>query len=152
LGLVYAARRQRTVDLVRASIKTLQTEGASISLASVAGASRRVDPQGKGVSESALLHNAQARACYEEHHTWVGGPHKRVVASARQLPAAMAVIKLDRDIGRARQRYLRLGKRELVERLLKAELACAQHEQHWLSTADELFAWMLLAGRLARPS
>jgi hypothetical protein len=55
-------------------------------------------------------------------------------------------VKRDRDLSRARQRYLRLSKRELVGRLA-VEQACDEHEERWLPSADELFPWMLLVGR-----
>jgi len=63
-----------------------------------------------------------------------------------------ATAKRDRDLARARQPYLRLSKRDIVERVLAVEQACAEHEQRWLRTADDLFAWMLLVGSLAGPS
>jgi hypothetical protein len=57
-------------------------------------------------------------------------------------------VKPDRDRGRAGQRYMRLSRGELVERLLLAEEACWEHQEKWLRTADELFAWMGIVGRL----
>jgi hypothetical protein len=54
----------------------------------------------------------------------------------------------DRDHGRARQRYLRASKAELVERLLAAEKAYADMENRWLRTADDLLVWIMLVDRL----
>ena len=54
----------------------------------------------------------------------------------------------DRDHGRARQRYLRASKPELVERLLAAEKAYADMEKRWLRTADDLLVWIMLVDRL----
>ncbi len=146
LGAVYSARRERTNNLMRTSINTLQNEGKPVSITSVVTISRQLDPLGKGVSESALLHNPEARAHYEAHRTWKGGRPRRAIP--RRSSSKPMSVKRDRDLVRARQRYLRLSKRELIERLVAAEQACAEHEQRWLRTADELFAWMLLVGRL----
>ncbi len=82
---------------------------------------------------------------YEARRTWKGGRSWR--ATPRGRSSEPASVKRDRDLSRARQRYLRLSKRELVERLLAVEQACAEHEQRWLPSADELFPWMLLVGR-----
>jgi hypothetical protein len=57
-------------------------------------------------------------------------------------------VSADRDRGRARQRYLRLSKADLVERLLGAEQAYAEMESRWLKTADDLLAWILVVDRL----
>jgi hypothetical protein len=37
---------------------------------------------------------------------------------------------------------------ELVERLLAAEQACADMENRWLKTADDLLTWIMLVDRL----
>jgi hypothetical protein len=146
LRTVYSARRERTTQLVRMSVDALQKEGKPVSITSVVAVSRRLDPQGKGVSESALLHNPDARAHYDAHRTWTGARTGR--GMPRERASQPARVKLDRDLARASQRYSRLRKRDLVERVIAAEQACAEHEQRWLRTADELFAWMLLLGRV----
>jgi hypothetical protein len=54
-------------------------------------------------------------------------------------------------MGRARQRYMRASKPELVERLLAAEKAYAEMENRWLRTADDLLVWIMLVDRLLTP-
>lgn len=143
LGSVYAARRQRTTDLVRSSIDALEKEATPVSITSVVAVSRQLDPQGKGVSESALLRNPDARALYEANRAWGGIRPRRSTRRGRKREPIS--VKPDRDRGRAAKRYMRLTKGDLVERLLVAEQACCEHEEKWLRTADELFAWMLAA-------
>jgi hypothetical protein len=144
---VYDARRQRTVDLVRASIDALQASALPVSLSTVVSTSQRLDPGGKGISESAVLNNAEARLYYQAKRTWKGVGTRRTPHTRRSRAAATRV-KVDRDQSRVRQRYLRLRKDDLVERLVAAEQACAEHEQRWLQTADDLFACMLVLGKL----
>jgi hypothetical protein len=157
---VYAARQQRTVDLVSRSIAVLTGAGRRISLAAIAATSRQVDPAGKGVSESAVLHNDAARVQYERHRSWrparrTPGPDRERPAAGGQRPErASPAAKPDRDRARARRRYLRMGKPELVERLLAAEQVYAEARERWLGTNDELLIWMrlvdwLLTGRTA---
>ena len=150
---VYAARHQRTVDLLSQSIKTLGRTSQRISLTSIVAISKDIDPSGKGISESAILHNEAARALYEQHRTWKPLPRTRrsrpgsassaaaVSQAADHLPHAP---KVDRDLLRARQRYLRMSKARLVARLLAAEQEYADERDRWLRTNDALFTWMRL--------
>ena len=152
----YAARRLRTVQMVRLSIDRLVAERARVSLCSVAARSRLpdVDPVGKGVSESAILNNADARACYEAHRSW--NADKR--ARTRPEPSCSATpdsstlrITADRDIHRAERRYRRWQRSALAERLVLVEKACAAQERYISQLASNLFTWMLVADRLFQP-
>jgi hypothetical protein len=62
---IYAARRQRTIDLVTGSIGALRADRLVVSLASIAARSRILDQTGRGVSETAILRNQDARALYQ---------------------------------------------------------------------------------------
>lgn len=178
---VYLPKRQRTVDLVTASVDTLTKEGRPVSLAAVARKSKQLDATGAGISESAILGNAAARAYYERYRTWRGargqrgqqdqrGPRGRQGAkrppsacSAGEPespaappgpPAAPRVLRVEpgRDVTRARQRYLRLSKPALVERLLTAEHAAAAHEERWLRLNDDVLLWILVVEHLLTQS
>jgi hypothetical protein len=61
---VYAKFRQRTVDLVKQSVDALRKDKQRVSLATVAAKSKDLDTEGngKGISESAILDNPEARA------------------------------------------------------------------------------------------
>lgn len=142
---VYEPKRQRTIDLVRQSVEALHREKARISLASIAAKSRELDPTGLGISESAILTNEEARAHYEQHRSW-----KRQRRSPRspQKPETRhpaGPVKLTRDEVRTRQRYQRLSKEDLVDRLLTAERNAAEWEQRWLAHQDEALCWRLRA-------
>lgn len=142
---VYGPKRQHTVELVRASIEALRKERQRVSLASVVAKSKQIDPKGIGISQTAILHNDEARAYYEQQRTW-RAPHtlRRVEEGAPVLPSPPR-IAADRDLARVRRRYLRLNKAELVERLLTVEQAFAEHEERWLGLNDELLTWQLRA-------
>jgi hypothetical protein len=56
-------------------------------------------------------------------------------------------ISVSRDLTRVRQRYLRLRKAVLVERLLALEQAHAEQEERWLRVNDQLLTWTLRAER-----
>ncbi len=144
---VYSRLRQRTIDLVKRSVDALRKDKQRISLSTVAAKSKEFDIEGngKGISESAILDNQEARAYYEQHRTWQSTRKKRanpVVVASSTLPRQ---IKPDRDEQRARQRYLRMSKEALVERLLAVERTFAEERERWLMQQDEVLTWRLRA-------
>lgn len=140
---VYAPKRERTTELVKQSVDALVVQGERVSLASIAATSKAVDPEGQGVSESAILGNAQARAYYKQHRSWKGTPRKRAAATAPSFHPEH--IKPDRDRAHARQRYMQMSKTALVDRLLAVEQEYAERQERWLVQQDELLQWRLRA-------
>ena len=144
---VYMPKRQRTIDLARQSVDALRKDKQRVSLATVVAKSKELDTEGngKGISESAILDNQEARAYYEQHRSWQGSSRKRakplVVASSVQLLA----IKPGRDEQRVRQRYLRMSKEALVERLITTERTLAEQRERWIGQQDEVLTWRLRA-------
>src|SRR5712691_178894 len=142
---VYEPLRQRTIALVSSAVDALLQGKQRISLATVAAKSKEVDPEHRGVSESAILDNPEARAYYEQHRTWQGTRHKRGRSVAVRIPPQPGPIKADRDEQRVRFRYLRMSKEALVERLLAVEQTSAQERTRWLSQQDDVLTWRLRA-------
>ena len=142
---VYAKLRQRTVDLVRQSIDVLRKNKQRVSLATVAIKSKELDPESRGVSESAILDNQEARAYYEQHRSWRGSSRKRSKPLAVASPMQPPVVKPGRNEQRVRQRYLRMSKEVLVERLITAERSLAEQRERWLGQQDEALTWQLRA-------
>jgi hypothetical protein len=129
-------------------VDALVTANRPVSLASIAAMSKALDPEGRGISSSAILGNPQARAYYERHRRWTPGPPRRhPSAPSASVSLVRPRISLSRDLTRARQRYLRLGKSVLVGRLLALEHAYAEQEERWLRVNDELLTWRLGAER-----
>src|SRR5690242_18797713 len=61
---VYIPKRQRTIDLVQQSVDALRKDKQRVSLATVAAKSKELDSDHRGISESAILDNQEARAYY----------------------------------------------------------------------------------------
>ena len=135
---VYAKLRRRTVELVKSSVDALLKNKQRVSLATVAAKSKELDPDHLGVSESAILDNQEARAYYERHRSWQGSRKKRAKPDVLTSPSTPGQIKPDRDEQRARQRYLRMNKQALAQRLLTVEQLYAQERERWLSQQDEV--------------
>jgi hypothetical protein len=142
---VYDPKRRRTVELVKRSVDSLTKVLRRVSLAALSVRSKEIDPEGRGVSESGILKNEEARAYYEEHRAWKARSRSRQ-GSRKPDPARIPVrIKGDRDAARVRLRYLRLNKSELVERLLVVEQAHAALQEQWFQLNEEMLSWRLRA-------
>ncbi|HCJ35332.1 MAG TPA: hypothetical protein DHV65_13690 [Ktedonobacter sp.] len=142
---VYAKLRQRTVDLVKQSVDALRKDKQRVSLATVAAKSKELDLDHRGISESAILYNQEARAYYEQHRSWRGSSRKRAKPLDMASPASPGVVKPGRDEQRVRQRYLRMSKEAIVKRLITAERTLAEQRERWLSQQDEVLTWRLRA-------
>lgn len=142
---VYAHLRQRTVDLVKQSVDALRKNKQRVSLATIAAKSRELDTEGKGISESAILDNLEARTYYEQHRSWRGSSRKRAKPLVVATPTSPSTVKPGRDEQRVRLRYLRMGKETLVERLIAAERTIAEQRERWLTQQDEALIWRLRA-------
>jgi hypothetical protein len=144
---VYAKLRQRTVDLVKQSVDALHKDKQRVSLSTVAAKSKELDMEGngKGISESAILDNPAARAYYEQYRSWRGPSRKRAKPLVVTMLVSPGAIKPGRDEQRVRQRYMRMSKEALVERLIIAERTLAEQREHWLAQQDEALTWRLRA-------
>jgi hypothetical protein len=144
---VYAKLRQRTIDLVRQSVDALLKDKQRISLSTVVAKSKELDTEGngKGISESAILDNQEARAYYEQHRSWQGNHKRRAKPLVMSSPTQPGPVKSDRNEQRARQRYLRMSKEALVDRLITVERTSAQARERWLSQQDDILTWRLRA-------
>jgi hypothetical protein len=140
---VYERKRQRTTRLTKDAIEFLERSGKPISLASITAISRQIDPNGRGISENGIRTNPDAYKNYRDHVTWKGPNRKRA-----KSPRKLAPQEPSRDLLRARQRYMRLPKQELAERLILLEEASMEWEERWLRQSDELLTWMIVASRL----
>lgn len=98
-----------------------------------------------GISESAILDNPEARAYYEQHRSWRGSSRKRAKPLVVASPASSGAVKPGRDEQRVRQRYLRMSKEVLVERLITTERTLAEQRERWLIQQDEMLTWRLRA-------
>src|SRR5712691_5055714 len=141
----YVRLRQRTVDLVKQSVNALRENKQRISLSTVAAKSKELHAEHRGISESAILDNQEARAYYEQHRSWRGSRRKRAKPLAAAQTAEPRSVKPGRDEQRVRQRYLRMSKDVLVERLITAERTLAEQRERWLSQQDETLTWRLRA-------
>jgi hypothetical protein len=136
----YQARRQRTIDLVKATVDRLLKEGKIVTLEAICTLSREMDSAGKGIKKAGVLGNAEAHAYYRKHSTTYqrGLGYQRRKGRNKHLSTQPSRIDADRDVDRVRQRYLLQPKADLAERLLSVEQTYATCQQQLASLQFEL--------------
>ncbi|MCP4358394.1 MAG: hypothetical protein GY796_10300 [Chloroflexi bacterium] len=72
---------RRTVALTEAAIEKLEAEGETVTLTSVAGATRDIDTEGRGISQTTIVRNPDALAIFRQHSP---AYQKKVARKARQ--------------------------------------------------------------------
>jgi len=144
---VYGPKRRRTVELVKKSADSLVDDRKRISLSALTARSKEIDPDGRGISESAILNNEEARVYYEQHRSWKAGAKNRPRALKPIGGIVTAGLKGNRDVARVRYRCLTRSKSQLVEQLLTVENAHAVLQERWLEVNEEVLNWRLRAER-----
>jgi hypothetical protein len=111
------------VRLVKATVDQLLKEGRTVTLEAICTRSREVDPERKGIKKAAVIGNAEAHSYYRKHSSTYqrGLGYQRRKGRNKLVLAQPSRIDADRDVNRARQRYLLQSKADLVERLLAVE-------------------------------
>lgn len=134
----YEAKRQRTIHLVKAAVDQLVREQQTVTIEAICRTSAEVDAEHRGVKKSAILENEEAHAYYRKHSSTyqTAKNRNRKVRQETRKRAVVQPLHIDpnRDVDRARYRYLQFTKAELVERLLDVEQAYAEVHQQlaWL--------------------
>nr|WP_290222507.1 hypothetical protein [Trichocoleus desertorum] len=146
---VYSPKMERTVRLVKESVDALIQAKQTVSKATVVAKSKELDPEGQGVSASAIKRNADAFTYYEKYRSYKEPQGRRVVPAKQPIEIDALRIKPNRDENRARQRYLKLTKEHLVARLIAVENALAQQQECWNQNNDELLSQLLKDEELA---
>jgi hypothetical protein len=152
----HEARRQRTVDIVKATVDRLVQEGQTVTIEAICRRSPEVDPQGKGIKKAGVLGNEEAHAYYRQHSSSYQLAQGRTshLTRSRQGRATTPPPRIDpeRDVDRARQRYLKQSKVDLVERLLNVEQAYAENQQRLARLQFELVEMQQKRGEGRQPA
>ncbi len=72
---------RRTVALTTAAIEEVEAEGGKVTLANVAAATRGLDAQGRGISQTTIVRNPEALAIFRQHSP---AYQKKLARKARQ--------------------------------------------------------------------
>ncbi len=136
LSSVYEERKQRVIVIMEKSISALIESKKSVSLSSLVSTSLKIDPEGRGISESAILNNPVAKNIYEKYRTWK--PKKK----------AFKIFYDEKDtneqvLKKSGYHLKKLSKSQLIGKILKAEAECEKYKILWLRLNEEMFALQL---------
>jgi hypothetical protein len=129
------------VRLVKAAVDQLVKEQQTVTIEAICHKSAEIDAEGRGVKKSALLENQEAHAYYRAHSaSYRAAQARKRTGKAARTSAQAHPLRIDsqRDVDRARYRYLQMTKPEIVERLLTVEQAYAELAEQ---QAKLQFAW-----------
>jgi len=126
-------RYKRTVEMVSDAVEKLKQAGLEISRASIVRQTIKSDPSGRGISESAIRSNTDAREIYTANRTWKARSEskRRSPAPDRKQVLSIGII-LKRDESTAYRRHMSHDKQYIVERLLWLEKKYATEAKVWL--------------------
>jgi hypothetical protein len=130
------------VRLVKATVDKLLSEKQTVTIEAICRKSIELDPEGRGVKKSSILENPVANAYYRENSTSyrisqgrTGRNKQRVDGLIRSNPPR---VDPERDVERARYRYMQQTKQEIVERLLLVEQYYAENQEQLARLQFEL--------------
>ena len=119
--------------MVKAAVDQLVKEKQTVTIEAICRKSVEVDSEGRGVKKSAILENAEAHTYYQKHSTSYQTMKQRNRKPRGKLShssSRLLCIDPNRDVDRARYRYMHMTKVELVDRLLTIEQGYAEvHQQ-----------------------
>ncbi|QED46775.1 hypothetical protein [Cytobacillus dafuensis] len=136
-------RINRSVDIGKKAIDLLIKKGELITYTNIANASKEIDPEGKGIHPNTIRTNEQLYEYYKEHSL----TYKQKVNSKNIKPnpkTNMEVIdfrkkKPNRSVENTQRKYMKLSKKELVQRLILAEQYIAENNSKWVANYFEMF-------------
>jgi len=129
---VWIPRYNRTITLVKNSVDTLNKNKDNISINTIIEMSKKIDPLGSGISKNALLNNPDAYEYYKSHSSFRAPKAKGKNSTQLNIPEKIK-IKENRDLQRVKNRYGKLTKRELINRIIILEEYIVSNNTDWLN-------------------
>jgi hypothetical protein len=132
---VYAPKKKRSIELAKEAILILNRRNINVTIQNIHEVSKEIDSEGKGLHRNTIRTNSEVYALYLENRT-----HQRTGRSNGQLSLThketykqyLKHIKRDRDLSQVKNRYKRLTKQELINRLIHCEQYVAETRDQWL--------------------
>lgn len=136
-------RSNRSVEIGKQAIDLLIKNGEPVTYSNLAKISKEIDPEGKGIHPNTIRTNGQLNEYYKEHSL----TYKQKVNSKNVKPNMNAdiedidfrKIKPNRNVENTHRKYMKLSKKELVQRLFLAEQYIADNNSKWVAKHFEMF-------------
>jgi hypothetical protein len=135
-------RSRRSVELGKQAIDFLIKKDEPVTYTNVADVSKEIDPEGKGIHPNTIRTNEQLYKYYMKHSL----TYKQKENSKKVKPSLntekdidFGKIKPNRSVENAQRKYMKLSKKELVQRLILAEQYIAENNSKWVANYFEMF-------------
>ncbi|MFK4170130.1 hypothetical protein ACI2LM_28190 [Paenibacillus lautus] len=142
LHTVHEKNKARSFHLGKSAIDALVKEGNPVTLNNVHNKSKVIDPTGKGIHPNTIKTNELLFDYYKQHsHTYKQRQtKKRPSQLSTTQDTDLRRISPNRDLVQLRQKYMKLTKQELVNKLIKAEQFIAENHSKWTASMFEQFS------------
>lgn len=140
---LYREKKERTVNLVKKSVDFLISEKLPVTLTNISQISKHIDPEGNGVHPNTVRTNTIAHSYYSKHST----SYKKVINRRGKKSTHrnnfknynFENIKADRDLQTVHERYKKMTKQEIINRLIAAEQYIVENNEKWVQDQFNLY-------------
>ncbi|MEB2293323.1 hypothetical protein [Priestia megaterium] len=135
--------KERSVQLGKEAIDYLLHNQLGVTLQSIADTTKKLDPQGSGIHSNTVRTNEELYALYKQHSLTY--KQKKSSRTIQQLPSNNQEsidyrrLMKNRNINQIQAKYMKMSKKELVQRLLQAEQYIAENNRTWVAQHFETF-------------
>ncbi|AIK36093.1 hypothetical protein BG07_540 [Bacillus pseudomycoides] len=140
---VHESRSQRSLLLGKEEIDLLVKQNLPVTLKTVSEKSKDIDPEGKGIHRNTISTNQELNAYYKQHSKSYKKKLNINKSTQKRSVAFTSVdyrrIRLDRSIENTERKYMKMSKKELVQRLILAEQYIAENNSKWVANYFEMF-------------
>ncbi|MED3729006.1 hypothetical protein [Priestia filamentosa] len=135
--------RERSFQLGKEAIEYLLKNQLVITLQSIADTTKKLDPKGSGIHSNTVRTNEELYALYKEHSLTYKQKKSALniqqSSSKSQESIDYRRLTKDRNMNQVQTKYMKLSKKELVQRLLQAEQYIAENNQKWVTQHFKMF-------------
>jgi hypothetical protein len=141
LHTVHEKKKDRSFQLGKTTIDVLVQEGIPVTLKNIHEKSSELDSTGKGIHPNTVSSNDQLYEYYKQFSKTYKQKQTKKSPPTINLTNETVLIRLnsERDLTHVRQKYMKLSKHELVERLIQAEQFIANNHNNWSAQLFDKF-------------
>lgn len=140
---VHQIRKNRSVELGKKAIDILVNENLPVTLKAISEKSSEIDVERKGIHPNTITTNQELNDYYKKHSiTYKQKLHanKSIQNNTIEVNSIdYQRINTERNVKNVESRYMKLSKKELVQRLIQAEQYIALNQQKWVANHFERF-------------
>ncbi|PLR83014.1 hypothetical protein CVD25_10085 [Bacillus canaveralius] len=136
-------RSNRSVEIGIQAIDLLIQNGEPVTYSNIAEISKKIDPKGKGIHPNTIRTNEQLYDYYKQHSLTYkqkeNSSNKKSTLNTNSDEFDFRRIKSNRNIDNTHNKYMKLSKKELVQRLILAEKFIVDNQKRWIVNYFEKF-------------